>query len=897
MQDMPVKGTGFTRLDSPFSARRANRISPRKIFYFLGRPVFWLILILGYSTLVTLALLRKIILSVLIIPLKSLKKIVSFPKILGHQLLTLLHFLGKTIAQLIKQGLFSILFLTHPFFQPIISLAKQVQSFKKKILSLKLTLLKRPKLSFPYLFLKKPSFRLYLKKPKLSLKPKISFRIKIPKVTIVFPKLKLVRIRFLVPLKLAAFSLGIIPSLILITSFYTVIIKELPSPDNLARPLPLTTKIYDRNGKLLFKIYRDQNRTKVQLSEIPLIVRQATIAIEDKDFYQHRGISLRGIGRAVYLLVFKGRVTGGSTITQQLVKNTLLTSEKTLIRKLKELVLASLVEQKYTKDQILEMYLNESGYGGAAYGIEEASQKYFGKKARDLNLAEAALLAGLPASPTRYSPLGAHPELAKERQAEVLRRMAEDGYITESQLKEALGQLPKFFPGKQEIFAPHFVMYIKEILARKYGERMVEEGGFEVTTSLDLDIQEITQKIVKEEVDKLQPLRISNGAALVTNPKTGEILAMVGSKDYFATDIDGNYNVTTASRQPGSSIKPVTYSIALERGFTLASIIPDSPITYKVPGQPPYSPINYDHRFHGNVPLKVALGSSYNIPAVKILSAFGVEEMIKRGRALGITTWSNPSNYGLSLTLGGGEVKMTDMAVVYSTFASLGKKVNLKPILRIKDGSGKILEEEGCLPDYLGEQPGKIGWLVHRQVNAAEDSCASQVLDKGVAYLITNILSDNSARTPAFGAHSLLLIPGHEVAVKTGTTQNLRDNWTIGYTPSFLVATWVGNNNNQSMSYVASGVTGASPIWNKIMGELLKNKPNEPFERPDNITAVQICSLTGTLPCEGCPNVHAEFFLTDTQPKTHCDPEKIKQTLEEKAKEEEEKKKQEGQIQ
>jgi penicillin-binding protein 1C len=887
---MPVKRTGFTSLPELGFDRRTGRVSPQKIFYFLGRPVFWLILVLGYSALVTLALLRRITLSPLAILLKSLKEIVSFPKALGHQLLTLFHLLGKTIVQLTNRGLSLILFLTHLSLQQIFFLAKQVKSGKRKILSLKLTLFKPPKLSFLYFFFKKTPFRLHLKKLKFSLKPKISFRIKIPRVTIIFPKLKLVRVRFLVPLKLVAFSLGIIPSLILITSFYTVIIKELPSPDNLARPLPLTTKIYDRNGKLLFKIYRDQNRTKVQLSEIPLIVRQATIAIEDKDFYQHRGVSLTGIGRAVYLLVFKGRVTGGSTITQQLVKNTLLTSEKTLIRKLKELVLASLVEQKYTKDQILEMYLNESGYGGAAYGIEEASQKYFGKKARDLNLAEAALLTGLPASPTRYSPLGAHPELAKERQAEVLRRMAEDGYITESQLKEALGQYPKFFPGKQEILAPHFVMYVKEVLARKYGERMVEEGGFEVTTSLDLEIQEIAQKIVKEEVDKLQPLRISNGAALVTNPKTGEILAMVGSKDYFATDIDGNYNVTTASRQPGSSIKPVTYSIALERGFTLASIIPDNPITYKVPGQPPYSPTNYDHRFHGNVPLKVALGSSYNVPAVKILSAFGVGEMIKRGRSLGITSWSDPSNYGLSLTLGGGEVKMADMAVVYGTFANLGKKVNLKPILRIKDGSGKILEEEGCLPDYLGN------WLAHRQANAAEDFCASQVLDKGVAYLITNILSDNSARTPAFGAHSLLLIPGHEVAVKTGTTQNLRDNWTIGYTPSFLVATWVGNNNNQPMSYVASGVTGASPIWNKIMGELLKNKPNEPFEKPDNITTVQICSLTGTLPCEGCPNVHTDFFLAGTQPKVHCDPEKIKQTLEEKAKEEEEKRKQEGQI-
>lgn len=874
---MPVKRTGFT-----------SQISLLRIFYYLGRPFFYLILVLGYLILVGVASLRKFFLASLKIPQITAKKTTTLLQKFLSQLKDLLLFLKKIALGLIRQLFF---FVHAPF-----RLISQVFIFGTKLAILPgshFRALKRIFLKFCQSVTRPPKKRLsssiQIKKPLLP-KLKISLKISIPKITLFLPRVKFTPVRFKVPVKISAFLLGLIPSVVIILGFYTIIIKELPSPTSLTRPLPLTTKIYDRNGRLLYKIYRDQNRTKVELSEIPILARQATIAIEDKNFYQHRGISLRGIGRAIYLLVFQGKVTGGSTITQQLVKNTLLTSEKTLKRKLKELILAGLVEQKYSKDQILEMYLNESAYGGAAYGIEEASQKYFGKKAKDLNLAEAAVLAGLPASPSRYSPFGAHPELAKERQAEVLRRMTEDGYITDSLAKETLQQPLKFSSNRQEIEAPHFVMYVKEILARKYGERMVEEGGFEVTTSLDLDIQSLAQNIVKEEIDKLTPLRVSNGAALITNPKNGEILAMVGSKDYFANNIDGNFNVTTASRQPGSSIKPATYSIALERGFTLASIISDSPITYKVPGQPPYSPLNYDRQFHGNVPLKIALGSSYNVPAVKVLSAFGVEELIKRGRALGITTWNDPSRYGLSLTLGGGEVKMTDMAVVYGTFANLGKRVNLRPILKIKDSSGKILEEEGCLPDYLGNRPSRVGWQLFKQVNAVEDACSSQVLDKGVAYLISNILSDNSARTPAFGARSLLVVPGHEVAVKTGTTQNLRDNWTIGYTPSLVVAAWVGNNNNQPMSYVVSGVTGASPIWNKIMKELLKNKPNENFERPENIVSAQICLLTGTLSCDGCPSVKNEIFINGSQPKTHCDPEKIKQILEEKTKEEEAKK-------
>ena len=662
----------------------------------------------------------------------------------------------------------------------------------------------------------------------------------------------------LININLIAFLLGVFLSLNTYFLILDTIFKDLPSPQKLSKQEQiLTTKIYDRNYQLLYKIFRGENRTPVKLADLPRSFIYATIAIEDKDFYRHRGLSPRGILRAAYLYLFKAKTTGGSTITQQLVKNTLLNSEKTLRRKIKEAILAILVEQKYSKDQILEMYLNQVGYGGAAYGIEEASQKYFGKHAKDLNMAEGALLAGLTASPTKFSPFGLHPEMAKERQAAVLRRMAEDGYITEEEEKKTKEQELKFAPQRDEIFAPHFVMYVKELLVQKYGEKAVENGGLEVTTSLDLNLQEAAQKIVNEEVKKLGDLHITNGAAFITNPKTGEILAMVGSKDYFAKDIQGNFNVTTALRQPGSSIKPVNYSIALENGFTPATLLDDSPITYQVPGQEPYSPKNYDNRFHGQIPLRTALGSSYNVPAVKVLAAFGVKKMIGRGKEMGITTWENQSRYGLSLTLGGGEVKMTDLAVVYGVLANSGVRVDLNPILEVKDSTGKILEK-----NLQGQE--------------------TPVLNPGVAFLLTNILSDNSARTPAFGPASQLFIPNRSVAVKTGTTQNLRDNWTIGYTPSRLVAVWVGNNDNSPMSWVASGVTGASPIWRKIMDSLLINSPVEDFPKPDEVKEVEICTLTGTLVCNGCPSVKKEYFLTGTEPRFACAPEKIKEILEKK---------------
>lgn len=632
---------------------------------------------------------------------------------------------------------------------------------------------------------------------------------------------------------------------------YEKILKDLPMPvDLIEKKQIVTTKILDRNGQVLFKLYEDENRTLVPLEKIPLHVRQATIAIEDKDFYQHRGFSISGILRA-FISNFQGKqIQGGSTITQQLVKLRLLSPIKTYERKIKELIISVLVEGTFTKDEILEMYFNEISYGGAIHGIEEAAQKYFGKSVDQLTLAEGVLLAGLPAAPSNYTPFGAHPELAYARRLEVLRRMVEDKYITQEMADQAAQEVLNFKSDSIDILAPHFVMYVKELLAKKYGEEVLNQGGLEVKTTLDLNLQIEAQKIVTNEVQKLERLRIQNGAALVTNPQTGEILAMVGSKDYFDFEHDGQVNVTVRPRQPGSSIKPITYALALERGKSVVTQIQDTPVTYKILGSPPYSPKNYDGKYHGNVPLKQALASSYNVPAVKLLAELGVSTLIDKAELMGISTWQDRQRFGLSLTLGAGEVLMTDLAEVYGTFANQGMTIDLNPILEVKDKEGEILYRNQCALDH-------------------ENCAGMQSVDTRVAYLISDILSDNEARTPAFGAFSVLNIPGQQVAVKTGTTNSMRDNWTIGYTSDRVVAVWVGNNDNTPMSYVASGITGASPIWNEIMRLNLTDENPSVFASPSGVLSLNVCARSGTLPCGGCTTTN-EFFIFGTQPKYHC---------------------------
>ncbi len=639
----------------------------------------------------------------------------------------------------------------------------------------------------------------------------------------------------------------------LFLALYFLILKDLPSPTKLSSPssFPISTKIYDRNGKLLYDIFVEKNRTPVKLSDLPQFVKNATLASEDKDFYKHGGFDLRGILRAAFNIVFKRKLQGGSTITQQLAKNALLSQERTIRRKIREAILTVAIEALYPKDKILEMYLNQIPYGGTAYGIGTASQTYFGKTPDKLTLAEAALLAGLPQSPTRYSPFGAHPELAKQRQEYVLTEMAKDKFISQEEAEKAKKEELNFINHGQGIKAPHFVMYIKDQLVEKYGQKAIDEGGLRVYTTLDLDIQELAQTAVASEVAKLQREKVSNGAALVTNPKTGEILAMVGSKDYFAKDIDGNFNVATSSlRQPGSSIKPINYAVAFEkRILTPASLVLDIPTCFNVAGQKLYCPENYDGGFHGATQVRFALGNSYNIPAVKTLALNSLEDFIASASAMGISTFKDSKDYGLSLTLGGGEVKMTDMAVAFGVFANAGGRQNLYGIQKVEDYRGKVLEE-------------------HKTEEA------QPVISPETSYLVSHILLDNNAREAMFGPSSYLVVRNHpEVSVKTGTTNDKRDNWTIGYTPSFLVAVWVGNNNYQPMSAVASGVTGASPIWNKIFRFILeredkkngKNTQEWPV-KPDSVIGTSVCSVSGLLPGDsGCPT-RFEYFLDGTVP-------------------------------
>jgi len=610
-------------------------------------------------------------------------------------------------------------------------------------------------------------------------------------------------------------------------------VKYLPSPSTIGKVnFPLSTHLYDRNGKLLYKIYREENRTPIKLKDLPPFVYQATIAIEDKDFYKHKGVSLLAVLRAVRETFLKKNLQGGSTITQQLVKVSLLTPERTWKRKIKEIILALWTEKIYNKDQILEMYLNQVSYGGSAYGIEEAAKIYFGKSAKDLNLDESALLAGLPQAPSVYSPY-INPNLAKKRRNEVLEAMYRQGYIKKETKIKLQDKDINVLPPKTLVKAPHFVFYVKSNLEEQLGTSMVEEGGLRVITTLDLSIQEEVEKVLKEEIEKLSHLNVGNAAVLVTRPQTGEILAMVGSIDYFSQPY-GAYNVVLALRQPGSAIKPILYALALQRGYTAATILDDSPVVFQIPGSEPYRPVNYDNRFHGKVPFRYSLANSYNVTAVKVLAILGVDSFIDFAKRMGISTWKDRSSYGLALSLGGGEVTMIDMAKAFGVLANLGEQVDINYYLKIKNNFEETISET------------KISKFNR--------------LNPGIAYIISDILSDNFARTWAFGLDSFLEIKGYKVAVKTGTTNDKRDNWTVGYTPEFLVVVWVGNNDNSPMNpYLTSGITGAAPIWNRIMSFLLKNYgSNIWYEKPENVVE-KVCYFG-----------RKEYFIKGTEDKVNC---------------------------
>lgn len=618
-----------------------------------------------------------------------------------------------------------------------------------------------------------------------------------------------------------------------ILTFYYLIIKQLPDLETISQPPALSSKLYDQQGDLLYTFYSQQNRSWIGFAQIPQSLIWATVAIEDKDFYQHPGISAKSIASAIVYNVknySNGEIRGGSTITQQLVKNMWLTSEKTWQRKIKEMTLAVLLEWKLNKNQILERYFNQVAYGGEIYGAEEAAEEYFGKHVWELTMAESTFLAGIPAAPSIYAP-NANLELAKSRQHQVIEAMVAAGYIDQQKADELKNTPLNLIKKTTTIKAPHFVFYVKDYVEKNISHQPLDKSGLRIVTTLDASIQNQSEKIVADEVKKISNLHITNGAALVMNVKTGGILAMVGSKDYYATDIDGQYNVTTAERQPGSSIKPINYLLALVNGKTLMSTVEDTPVSYSIKGQKPYAPRDYDGNFMGTVTLKTALASSLNIPSVRLLNENGVENMVELGRKMGITTWDDSSRFGLSLALGAGEVRMVDMAQAYSIFANLGNKVTLTPVESVADYQGNSI------------------W--------SNSKTAEATIDARYAFLINQILSDDTARSPIFGVHSKLYLPGKTVAVKTGTTNSLKDNWTIGWTPSYLVATWVGNNDSSPMSWVASGVTGATPLWQDIMEYLLDDKANESWATPEGVIKATVCGKE-------------EYFVAGTEKNVVC---------------------------
>ena len=637
-----------------------------------------------------------------------------------------------------------------------------------------------------------------------------------------------------------AFRYGALISLILVILGIAVFLgmlafyaKDLPKAGEAIRRSGFSTKILDRNGKLLDDVFSDENRTFVPLSVIPQTLRDASIAIEDKEFYKHQGIDLLVFIRTPYYLITQQRIVGGSTLTQQLVKKALLSDERTLTRKIKQIVLSLLIEQRFTKDQILEMYLNEVPYGGTAYGVGAASEFYFGKSVQDLTMVESAILAGLPQRPTAYSPLAGKTDengepLWKERTKGVLRRMSEDNYITALAYEDAMSQLETIaFEGKRSTMAaPHFVFYVLNQLEETYGPELVQSGGLQVTTSLDLDLHNEAQKIVSEEIEKVTKLNITNGSVLVMNPNNGEILSMVGSRNFNDQEIDGQFNVAADGlRQPGSSIKPVVYLTLLRLGYTPASMMIDVDTTFQRNEQEkPYSPKNYDGKFRGPVSLRNSLGSSLNVPAVKALAKVGLETFLNQAYAMGFNTLEpsqeNLQRLGLSVALGGGEVHLIDSATAFSSFANGGYRVDPVAILKVVDRNGTILFE-------------------HRAVTG------EAVMTPEEAYVIDNILSDDSARAMAFGSNSKLNVSPN-IAVKTGTTNDQRDNWAIGWSRELLIGAWVGNNDNSAMKTVASGISGATPIWQRLFLYALKNGSSAPaWEIPSGIETVSVDTVSG----------------------------------------------------
>jgi penicillin-binding protein 1C len=644
--------------------------------------------------------------------------------------------------------------------------------------------------------------------------------------------------------------------------------RDLPSPGKLVNAQQgQSTRIFDKNGTLLYSVYnKDQgDRVYVTISQIPKYLQEGTISVEDKNFYTNNGFSVTGYLRAVKNIVVSHSINGGgSTLTQQLVKNVLLQdTSQTLPRKIKELILAIEVDKKYSKNDILEMYMNDVSYGGTNIGVEAASEVYFGKKVKDLDLAQSAMLSGIPQAPTTYSPFNPERYYIARTNA-VLTTMVNNGYITDKQAKAALIEVKNMTFSHENsvgLKAPFFVEKIKQQLSQQFGEQRVESGGLQVTTTLDYNIQKKVEAVLPDELDKIKNYHVGNAAAIVRDAKTGEILAYAGGKDYFGKpEPDGckpGINCTfepfvdlaSTNRQPGSSLKPVTYATGFEKGYTPATLLMDTQTDFPLndgTGKM-YTPVNYDGKFHGPIQVRFALGNSINIPAVKMLAKVGLKDVMKNAYDMGISNWqptsANLANVGLSLVLGGRETTLLDESTVYGTFADQGVRHDPVFILKVTDSKGNVLYQ------YKPTQ-------------------GTPVLSPEISFLISHILLDNNARQPEFGLYSSLVVSGKTVSVKTGTTDDKRDNWTMGYTPSYVVGVWVGNDDNEPMNQaISSGITGAAPIWNDIMSAVLKGKPDEQPQKPDDVMAVQIDAYGGGLPVDGKPT-RSEYFIKGTQPTT-----------------------------
>lgn len=628
---------------------------------------------------------------------------------------------------------------------------------------------------------------------------------------------------------------------------------DLPSIASLSEHLNTPSlRITDRNGRLLYEILPEEGgRHAVLASEnIAQCMLEATIAVEDKNFYQNPGVDLEGIVRALWINLRGGEtIAGGSTITQQVARNLLLQDElgqRTLRRKLREVVLAWQMTRKLSKDEILALYLNQVNYGGLSYGVEAASQTYFGKPANQLLLPECALLAGLPQAPGIYNPF-TNPELAKERQLIVLGLMEGQGYLTHEERLAAESAPLSYNPAPYPIEAPHFIWLVKSQLDGLFasGDLSINQS-LVVRTTLDLDAQKLSEEIIHRHIEQFKveerggiSHNVNNAALVVLDPQTGEVLALVGSADYFDASIFGALDMATSPRQTGSAFKPFIYALALKKSWTAATSILDVTTTFITHDGTPYTPKNYDSREHGPVAVREALASSLNVPAVKTLQEVGIESTLNLAGELGITSLGEPQSYDLSLALGGGEISLLELSTAYSALANEGLFSGFSTILEIQDADGNSAYVE-------------------------EKESPHQVIDPRAAWLISDILSDDSARTISFGRNSILKID-RPAAVKTGTTTNFHDNWTIGYTPDLLVGVWVGNSNYEAMHNV-TGLTGAAPIWHEAMRALLMGKPAKEIERPADLTQLEVCTLSGLLPTLACSHRRTEWFIPGTEP-------------------------------